>query len=145
MVFQPGYKHIGINFPYAIIKAYNLCFDYRIDKNITREVNMQFPTMVYKSPGPHKGNGSTFGYISVKSEEEFNNALSNGYYETVEEAFAGKAAKKEQPIVEKVDTMSPPTRQEIEQKARELEIKFPHNISDENLMKKIEDKINELD
>jgi len=97
---------------------------------------MKYPTIVYRCPGPHQRKGGTFDYHGVKSEAELEGSLNDGWFETLPEAIAGKASLKELP-----PTHTPPTRKELEQKAKELGIKFDNKTSDEVLSKKISDAL----
>ncbi len=91
---------------------------------------MQFPRLVYKSGSDYK---------LVSSADEFDIAISNGFFATVPEALAGKAVEKE---ADKVDK-STPTREEIEAKATELGLKFDGRTSDAKLLKLIESAFQE--
>lgn len=96
---------------------------------------MKYPTMVYRCPGPHQRKGGTFDTRGVKSQEELEAALKDGWFETLPEAIEGKASLKELP------PETPPTREELEQKAKELGISFAPNIKDATLAKKISDTL----
>lgn len=62
--------------------------------------------------------------------------LKSGWFETLPEAIVGKTSLQELPPAE-----LPPTRDELEQKAKELGIKFDKKMSDEVLTKKISDAV----
>ena len=53
-------------------------------------MSKQYPRLVYTAPGPHECNGGTYGYELVKDEDEFQAALSVGFFPSVPEALAGK-------------------------------------------------------
>jgi 23S rRNA G2445 N2-methylase RlmL len=93
---------------------------------------MIFPTIIYKCPGKHHCKGGTYDYIQVKTKEDFEAKLKDGYFETLPEAMG------EEPAIDKV---SPPTREELEAKAKELDIGFNNRTTDKSLSKKIEDKL----
>jgi hypothetical protein len=97
---------------------------------------MSYSEIVYRCPGPHQRPGGTFAFKGVTSEAEKEAALKDGWFETMPEAIAGKASLKELPS----DT-APPTREELEQKAKELGIKFDKKTSDEVLSKKISEAL----
>lgn len=88
------------------------------------------PTMVYKASGPHQRLGGTFDYKGVSTKEEFDAAISAGWYATLDEAIAPKVAQAQKPEPE---PEAPPTRAELEQKATELGIKFDGRTSDKKL------------
>jgi hypothetical protein len=48
---------------------------------------MDFPRLVFKSPGPFSCNGGTYGHVPVKDDTEYRAALSAGYHPTVPEAL----------------------------------------------------------
>jgi hypothetical protein len=96
---------------------------------------MIFPAFVYKSPGRKgKVKGKTYNWMPVANDEELQAALSKGWYATRDEAF--NPVKKEIKAVVVED--APPTRVELEQKARELGLKFDGRTSDKKLLKMIE-------
>ena len=97
---------------------------------------MSYSNMVYKCPGPHQRPGGTFAFKGVKSKEEEAQALQEGWFETLPEAINGRVSLKELPPSE-----LPPTRDELEQKAKELGIKFDKKTTDEVLVKKISDAV----
>jgi hypothetical protein len=92
---------------------------------------MTFPTLVYKTPGNHRfRNGKTYRYISVANEDELNRAIADGWVKSKEDAIYGvKVEVKEEPISD-----APPTREEMETKAKQLGLKFDGRTSDRKLM-----------
>lgn len=60
---------------------------------------MDFPRLVFKSPGPFKCNGGTYGHVPVENDQEYGAALSAGYHTTVPEALkhAGEKPKAAEP------------------------------------------------
>lgn len=97
-----------------------------------------FPRMVYKAGGPHEFNDGRFDYIVVDDEEALSGALVDGWCMTTADALKSKQPVGESPP-EPIDTLddAPPTRAELEAKARELHIKFDGRTSDEKLGEKI--------
>jgi hypothetical protein len=95
----------------------------------------KYQDMVYKCPGPHQRPGGTFTTRGVNSAEEHAAAIEDGWFNSLPEAIAGKASVVELPP----DT--PPTRAELEQKAKELGIKFNEKTADEVLAKKISEAL----
>ena len=96
---------------------------------------MKTPTMVLKYPGKHQFQDGSYDY-QIVDESEVDAALSEGWFRTKEEA---KAAY-EQPAVEPVSD-APPTRAELEQKARELGLKFDGRTTDKKLAALIAEKV----
>lgn len=86
-----------------------------------------FPTIVYKTPGPHACAGATYAYLGVADEAGLDAALNQGYFRTLPEAIAGHH-----------DDDSAPTREELEAKAAELGIQFSKKTTDKSLSEKIE-------
>jgi len=58
---------------------------------------MDFPRLVFTSPGDQQCNGGTYGYKLVADEAEYESALKAGFFATVPEALAKKAAKSAEP------------------------------------------------
>lgn len=88
---------------------------------------MTFPTLVYKTPGNHRfRNGKTYRYISVANEDELNRAIADGWVKSKEDAIYGI---KEEPVSD-----APPTREEMETKAKQLGLKFDGRTSDKKLL-----------
>ena len=105
-----------------------------------------FPTLLYRCPGPWSGNGYTFGSRPAKDETEYATALADGWHPTVPDAV--EAFRKPKPVevfgslpVEVPPDDAPPTRAEIEAKAAELGIPVHHKHKDETILKKIEEAI----
>ena len=111
----------------------------------------EFPTILYKCPGNWPGNGYSFGTRPANDQGEFDAAVSDGWHPTVPQAVEAwrnpvvVVVKPEPvPVLDPVpDDNAPPTRAEIEQKAKELGIAVHHKHSDATLLKKIEDALKE--
>lgn len=95
---------------------------------------MEFPVLVYKKGGPHQCKGGTFDYVAANDEEELEARLADGWLLDLAEV-TGEAAK-----AAPADD-APPAREELEQKAAELKIKFSAKTSDADLGKLIADKL----
>lgn len=95
---------------------------------------MQFPTVVYRSPGAHQCPGSTYSYKGAADDAELSVLLDSGWFRTLPEALAGKPA--DEPVEGDYDD-SAPTRAELETMATELGIKFDGRTTDAGLLKKI--------
>lgn len=127
---------------------------------------MIYPIFVYKSPGHYRGHmGASYQCRSVADSSEHQAALQDGWYATEAEAIAAAGelaythglnkrhlAKvlKDKPwervkppaaLVEPVEPIpeddAPPTRQEIEEQAKLLGIKFDGRYSDKRLLERI--------
>lgn len=111
--------------------------------------NPMFEEIVYRGYGPHSRKGGGFSTLGVKSEEALAAALKDGWYLTLDEAIAAKdgvkaeqpAAAPATPAAPEPQDNAPPTRAELEQKAKELGLKVHPKISDANLLKKINEHI----
>lgn len=88
----------------------------------------QFPTLVYKGHGPHSRAGGTYDYTAANDQEELDAKLADGWFTTLPEAINAH----DNPVV-KSDDNTPPTRKELEAKAKELAIKFDKKTTDAEL------------
>jgi hypothetical protein len=97
---------------------------------------MEFPTFVYRCPGPHFGPPhTTYGTLDVASEDDLMGALADGWHLTLKaaaDAFLGLT----EPVPAPADN-APPTRAEMEQQAALLGIDIDRRWSDKTLMAKI--------
>lgn len=105
-----------------------------------------YPTMVYRSPGPHRASGGgTFDFLGVDDADAMKAAFNAGWRATIAEAVAGKAAtailSEVKEAQEAVDDVSPATRDELEQKARELGVSFNKRTSDKVLSQRIAEQL----
>lgn len=96
--------------------------------------------MVYKVPGKHVRPHGTFDFAGVNNAEELEAKLKDGWFLSLPEATE---PKKEAPVVATTETddTAPPTRQELEQKATELGIKFDNRFSDKKISQLIEEAL----
>lgn len=108
---------------------------------------IQFPAILYKSPGKHLCRYGTFNFVGVKTQAEFDAKINNGWHPTQAAAFASQEQKirpptepQSAPIVKDSDE-SPPTRAELEQKANELGLKFDGRTTDKRLLERIEEAL----
>lgn len=92
---------------------------------------MPFEEVVYRGFGPHQRNGGGFSTLGVNSEEELAKALADGWFRTLPEAI--EAHDNPKAVGEVPADDAPPTRQEMEQKAKELGLKFDGRTSDRKL------------
>lgn len=87
---------------------------------------MQFPTLVYKSPGPHKKpRGKTYAYRGAADQEEFDRLTGEGWAASYAEAVGDK------PVDKSADKNQ--DRTNLESEAKELDIKFDGRTSDRKL------------
>ena len=117
---------------------------------------MDYPALVYRCPGPHFGpDGTTYNALGVKDDEQLRAALAEGWAESLVKAVSiylhpvkfdesvvvavpdVDAAEAEE--IKEGDEGSPPTREELEEKANELGIKFDGRTTDRKLLEKIEE------
>lgn len=101
-----------------------------------------FPTILYKTPGPHKKpRGGTYKTTGAADKAEFDELLKKGWFPSYEEAAAGKIAGKiieaAEAFEDAVDEVSAPTRDELEAKAKELGVSFNARTSDKKLAERI--------
>jgi hypothetical protein len=89
----------------------------------------QFPTLVYKGKGPHSRAGGTYDYTGADNEADLEAKLADGWFATLPEAIDAH----DNPVVVKSDDTAPPTRKELEAKAKELGIKFDKKTTDAEL------------
>lgn len=97
---------------------------------MTKEVQAaddQFPTLVYKGKGPHSRAGGTYDYAAANDQEALDAKLADGWFTTLPEAIDAQ----DNPVVKSDDT--PPTRAELETKAKELGIQFGKKTTDAEL------------
>ena len=106
----------------------------------------EFPTIVYRVPGPNAGPGHTWASLGVADQEAMSKAIADGWHPTLPaavEAWRSPPVRAIPPLTpEPVDDNAPPTRAEMEQKARELGIKFDGRTGDKTLLRKIEEALN---
>lgn len=119
---------------------------------------MNFEDIVYRCPGAHSLPGGSYDYRGVNSEEAFEKALSEGWFNTIGEAIEGKHLPKADPrddggeddgisgetgedITEPSDKTSAPTREEMEVKAKELGVKFDGRTTDVKLLERINEAL----
>ena len=88
----------------------------------------QFPTLVYKGKGPHSRAGGTYDFTAANDQEDLDAKLGNGWFTTLPEAIDAN----DKPAVVKSDD-APPTRAELEAKAKELGIQFGKKTTDVEL------------
>lgn len=91
-----------------------------------------FPCLVYKSPGPYRrGKNESWGLKGVEDKISLEKALSEGWFLTKDEALRPKIPADN----------APPTRQELEEKATSLKIKFDGRTSNKKLLQMITEEL----
>lgn len=103
---------------------------------------MDFPTIMYRVPGPHKKpRGGTYAYRGAEDKAAFDALIAKGWFPSYEEAVAGKRAgeiiKAAEAFDDAIDDVSDPTRDELEHKAKELGVSFNGRTSDKKLAERI--------
>jgi len=93
----------------------------------------QFPKMLYKAGGAEELHGGNFHTFIAQDEQDEAAALADGWHLTTPEAVE---ASKPQAVADETSD-EPPTRDELEQKAKELGIEFDGRTGDKTLAKKI--------
>lgn len=110
-----------------------------------------FPTIVYRCPGPHWGPpGTTYGSVGVNTADELAARLAEGYHRSIPEAaeaFLAAKAPKVATIKESLTTAeessvvadnAPPTRDEMLEQAARIGLKTDKRWSDATLLANIE-------
>ncbi len=95
--------------------------------------------MVFKVPGKHVRPNGTYDFTGVSNAEELAAKLKEGWFLTLAEAIEPK--KETFVATTETDDTAPPTRQELEQKATELGIKFDGRFSDKKISQLIEEAL----
>lgn len=96
--------------------------------------------MLYKSGGKHKIHGGMFDYIVV-DEAGVEEKIEEGWALTTSQALEHAEYIKEGKARDDVEDHHPPTREELELKAKELNISFRKNTKNETLLSKINEKL----
>ena len=134
---------------------------------------IELPAILYQSPGPHKKpGGGTYRIVGIKTQEELDAKLLAGWFASSAEAIeaAGdkattpkrvaewrlkakaKKTKKRRPskplgwklpVPVPVIEDAPPTRAELETKAKELKIRFDGRTRDKKLGQLIQDRLSD--
>lgn len=94
---------------------------------------MKTPTMVLKYPGKHALQDGSYDYKIVEAED-VDAAVAGGWHRTAAEAKAAYQPAKEP------EADAAPTRAELEQKAKELGLKFDGRTTDKKLAALIAEK-----
>jgi hypothetical protein len=100
----------------------------------------EFPALVYRVPGKYVRPHGTYDFAGVNNAEELQTKLKEGWFSSLSEAIE---PKKVEAVVEAANTddIAPPTRQELEEKATELGIKFDGRFSDKKIAQLIDEAL----
>ena len=107
-----------------------------------------FPTIVYRIPGPFKKpRGGTYAIRPAADKEEFDALIAKGWSVSYEQAISEKRAdaiiEKAEAFEDAVDEVSDATRDELEAKAKELKVSFNARTSDKKLAERIASALEE--
>jgi hypothetical protein len=105
--------------------------------------NNDFPRMVYKAGGTEEIHGGKFSTHIVHDAAQLDAALAGGWSKTTAEALDAAKPKASTGTGGdagggKPDDNAPPTRDELKQKADELKLTYPGNISNAKLAEMID-------
>lgn len=98
---------------------------------------IHFPTLVYKGKGPYSRAGGTYDYAPANDQQEFDEKLASGWFETLPESIQSNDNPTEQ-----AGENAPPTRIELIEKAKELGLTFTKRTSDDNMLAMITEALN---
>ena len=54
--------------------------------------SIEFPTVVYRTPGAHQCAGGTYGYVAADTPEQFERLIADGWFPSLQEAISGEMA-----------------------------------------------------
>lgn len=103
---------------------------------------MEFPRLMFRSPGPEQCQGGSYSHKLVHDEEQFSEGLKDGFYGTLPEALAPAPVIISVKLAEPDDN-APPTSDELRAKAKELGLVFKRNATDDEIGKLISAKLAE--
>lgn len=92
---------------------------------------MDFPRLMFRSPGLDQCQGGTYAYTLVQDEEEYCQGLQDGLHGTLPEALEPAPVIIAATLAE--DDNAPPTSEELRVKAKELGLTFKRNATDEDI------------
>ena len=100
---------------------------------------IEFPTIVYRVPGPHRGPaGTTYAYLGVADQAAFSAALADGWHADLPSAVGlGRVIEAAEALEDAIDDVSPATRDELEQRAKALGVSFNKRTADAVLIQRI--------
>lgn len=95
---------------------------------------MIYPRLVFKDGGNIPRAGGFYTYTLAHDDDEYDGMIDSGWYATLPDAIEGKVNEESQ---SESGGDAPPTRAEMETKAKELGIQFDGRTGDKTLMAKI--------
>lgn len=101
---------------------------------------MQFPRLVFRSPGPEQCQGGTYAHACVRNQDELDNRLADGWHATLPEALQPKPV----PVSIAADTSAldvSATSDDIRRKAIAPGLKVRANASDESILAAVKVKL----
>lgn len=98
---------------------------------------MNFPTILYRVPGAHSGNGFTYDYAGALDQKAADVLKAQGWHETLLDAVSPPTVEPAASDDGVPADDAPPTRAELEAKANELGVKFDGRTSDALLLSRI--------
>jgi hypothetical protein len=113
---------------------------------------MEFPTFVYRCPGPHAGPaigsvGTTYGTRDVFDENDLEAALADGWHMSLIAAAEFVVELRKAPVKPETPVPAadaPPTREEMLEQAEKLSIKVDKRWGDDTLLAKINAVMNSV-
>lgn len=54
---------------------------------------IEFPTVVYRTPGTHQCAGGTYGYVAAETQDQFDQLIAEGWFPSLQEAIGGETIK----------------------------------------------------
>lgn len=97
---------------------------------------MEFPVLVFKDGGPNQRAGGSYSHQVVQDADSLAEALKSGWFATLPEAIEGVASGSSNS-----DDDAPPTRAELEAKAKELGLQYHHKTGDAKLAAMIKEAL----
>lgn len=103
---------------------------------------MSYPKHMFRQPGPYGKGERTYRVTSASDEAEEKHLSERGWFVSKERMLAARFGLEEaveavEEFEEAIDEISPPTRDELEAKAKELGIGFNRKTKDEVLARRI--------
>lgn len=102
---------------------------------------------LYKVPGKRKKGKITYNLLEVTDTVSLQNSIDRGWFYSLEDAVAAVNSERrpvEPPTVSAtIDDNAPPTREELEIKARELGVRFDGRTGDKALLARINEALGE--
>jgi len=98
-----------------------------------------YPKHLYKTPGPFRQKGVSYQVAGAADAEEESALLALGWFLSIDEA-SGKVqaiVDAAEALEDALDHVSPATREELEQKAKELGVPFNRKTRDSILAQRI--------